>query len=210
MKQPAVTVIIPNYNNAAVIRRAIDSVLAQNFTDFELLVLDDASTDESVEVVRGYEDPRLRLLVNEENVGVAGVWNRAVREARGAWVALLDSDDSWEPDKLVRQMAFLNEHPNLAGCTCGYRHVRLDGIQIVMPREKDTRTRQVLFHNILHIGTTLVVRREVFEEIGWFDETLRRGQDTDLLLRLLEKEQLAVVPEALASVYQHTQRSADA
>jgi glycosyltransferase involved in cell wall biosynthesis len=210
MKQSAVTVIIPNYNNAAVIRRAIDSVLAQSFTDFELLVVDDASTDESVEVVRSFEDPRLRLLVNEENVGVAGVWNRAVRDARGVWVALLDSDDSWEPDKLARQMAYLRDYQDLAGCTCGYRHVRLDGEHNVIPTEKDTRIRQVLFHNILHIGTTLVVRREVFEEIGWFDETLRRGQDTDLLLRLLEKEQLAVVPEVLASVYQHTQRSADA
>lgn len=210
MKPPAVTVIIPNYNNAAVIRRAIDSVLTQSFTDFELLVLDDASTDESVEVIRSYQDPRLRLLVNEVNTGVAGVWNRAVRNARAEWVALLDSDDSWEPEKLARQMAFLQAYPTLSGCTCGYRHLCLDGTQIVVPRERDTRIRQVLFHNVLHIGTTLVVRRGVFEEIGWFDESLRRGQDTDLLLRLLAKEQLAVVPEVLASVYQHTQRSADA
>lgn len=209
MKPPSVTVIIPNYNNAAVIRRAIDSVLAQTFSDFELLVVDDASTDESFEVVRCYEDPRLRLLVNEENAGLAGVWNRAVREARAEWIALLDSDDSWQPDKLARQLAFLEVHPDLAGCTCGYRHERLDGTQIVIPKERDTRMRQVLFHNILHIGTTLVARREVFEESGWFDETLRRGQDTDLLLRLLVKERLAVVPAALATVYQHTQRSAD-
>jgi glycosyltransferase involved in cell wall biosynthesis len=206
---PTVTVIIPNFNNAAVIRRAIDSVLVQTFTNFELLVADDASTDDSVEVIRAYDDPRLRLLVNEDNVGLAGVWNRAVRAAQGEWVALLDSDDSWETDKLARQMAYLAMHPTLSGCTCAYRHVCLDGTQIVIPTERDARTRQVLFHNILHIGTTLVVRREVFEEIGWFDESLRRGQDTDLLLRLLEKERLAVVPEVLASVYQHTQRSAD-
>lgn len=210
VKSPRVTVIIPNYNNASVIRRAIESVLAQTFTNFELLVVDDASTDESVAVVRTYDDPRLRLLVNESNIGLGGVWNRAVREARGEWVALLDSDDSWEPDKLACQMEFLREHPDLAGCTCGYRHVRLDGEHMVIPTERDTQVRQVLFHNILHTGTTMVVRREVFAEVGGFDETLRRGQDTDWLLRLLVEKRLAVVPEVLASVYQHTQRSADA
>jgi glycosyltransferase involved in cell wall biosynthesis len=209
VKPPTVTAIIPNYNNAVVIRRAIDSVLAQSFSDFELLVVDDASTDESLAVIRTYDDPRLRLLVNVENVGVAGVWNRAVQEAQGEWVALLDSDDSWQPEKLSRQMAFLREHPDLAGCTCGYRHVCLDGTQIVIPTERDTRIRQVLFQNILHTGTTMVARREVFAEIGWFDETLRRGQDTDFLLRLLSRKRLAVVPAVLASVYQHTQRSAD-
>jgi glycosyltransferase involved in cell wall biosynthesis len=166
VKQPTVTVIIPNYNNAAVIRRAIDSVLAQSFSDFELLVVDDASTDESLAVIRTYDDPRLRLLVNEENVGVAGVWNRAVREARGEWVALLDSDDSWQPEKLSRQMAFLREHPGLAGCTCGYRHVCLDGTQIVIPTERDTHIRQVLFHNILHTGTTMVARGKCLQRSG--------------------------------------------
>ena len=105
-----VSVVIPAYNRERYLADAVDSVLAQTFTDFELLIVDDGSRDRTVEIAKSYRDPRIRLVRHERNRGVAAARNTGVAEARGAYVAFLDSDDVAYPDRLARQVAFLDAH----------------------------------------------------------------------------------------------------
>ena len=104
---PAVTVLLPVYNAAAFVGEAIRSVLAQTYRDFELLVIDDASTDDSEQVVRQFKDARIRYLVNESNLGITGTLNRGLSEARGDYIARMDADDICHPQRLARQAGFL-------------------------------------------------------------------------------------------------------
>lgn len=105
-----VSIIMPSYNTAKFIEETIDSVLAQTYTNWELIIVDDCSTDDTDVVVAKYEDSRIRYLKNEKNSGAAVSRNRALREAKGRWIAFLDSDDLWTPDKLEKQIRFMEEN----------------------------------------------------------------------------------------------------
>ena len=119
-----VSVIMPSYNTGRFIGESIESVMAQSYSEWELIIVDDCSTDDTDMVVGGYlADGRIRYLKNEKNSGTAVSRNRALREAKGKWIAFLDSDDVWEPEKLQRQIAFMNEN----GCHFTYtNYVEMD------------------------------------------------------------------------------------
>ena len=121
-----VSIIMPSYNTAAHIGRTIESVLAQTYTDWELLIVDDCSTDDTDEVVARYTDPRIRYMKNEKNSGAALSRNRALREAEGRYIAFLDSDDLWEPNKLSCQLRFMQEKGYAFSYT-DYRVIYTDG-----------------------------------------------------------------------------------
>lgn len=106
----SVSIIMPSYNTAKFIEETIDSVLAQTYANWELIIVDDCSTDDSDAVVAKYQDPRIRYLKNEKNSGAAVSRNRALREAKGRWIAFLDSDDLWTPDKLEKQIRFMEDN----------------------------------------------------------------------------------------------------
>lgn len=124
-----ISIIMPAHNAAAHIQAAIDSVLAQSFTDFELLILDDCSTDQTVALVQSYTDPRIQLHVLETNLGAAGTRNYGIRQAKGRYVAFLDSDDCWKPEKLTLQLAFMQENEVALSYTA-YDVMSPDGEQI--------------------------------------------------------------------------------
>ncbi|MBQ7232386.1 MAG: glycosyltransferase family 2 protein [Clostridia bacterium] len=105
-----VSIIMPNYNGAKYLKDTIDSVIAQTYSNWELLFVDDCSKDESMEIIRSYKDSRIRLLQNETNSGAAVSRNHALKEARGKWIAFLDSDDLWKKDKLLLHLQFLIEN----------------------------------------------------------------------------------------------------
>lgn len=111
----SVSVIIPTYNRAYILADAIRSVLGQSYMDFELIIVDDGSTDNTLEIVQRFSDPRIRLLVRQENGGVAAALNTGLHVARGAFIALLGSDDTWRSDKLEIQVSSLRDHPQAAG-----------------------------------------------------------------------------------------------
>ena len=104
-----VSIIMPSYNTAKFIAETIDSVLAQTYSNWELIIVDDCSKDDTDAVVAAYTDPRIHYLKNETNSGAALSRNRALREAKGRWIAFLDSDDLWLPEKLEKQIAFMEE-----------------------------------------------------------------------------------------------------
>src|SRR5690606_21065811 len=110
---PSVTVLIPFYNSEAYLEAAIDSVLRQTFTDLEVLLVDDGSTDASRAIVQGYDDPRIRMISNDKNQGVVYSRNKGVQEAKAPLVAVLDADDIAVPDRIASQYAYMNSHPQL-------------------------------------------------------------------------------------------------
>lgn len=111
-----VSIVIPSFNHAHFLGQCIESVLAQTVSEWELIIVDDASTDESVELARGYDDARIRLYVNDQNLGTYGTQNRGLELARGEIIAILDSDDFWSPTKLERQLALWSKYPSAVFC----------------------------------------------------------------------------------------------
>lgn len=184
---PAVSVIMPAYNVAPYIADAIESVLAQTFTDFELLVVDDGSTDDTGDIAARYaaSDPRIRLL-RHENRGLAAARNTALRAGRAPLFALLDSDDLWAPEFLAAQTALLAAHPDvdiLTGnaLTLGSYE---DGLPSrPYPDSRPNPDLSTILKDELSVFIMSVFRRRVYETIGGFDEMLRTNEDFDFWLR---------------------------
>ncbi|MFC4551167.1 MULTISPECIES: glycosyltransferase family 2 protein [Halorussus] len=210
-----VSVIVPTYDRADVLPRAIDSVLAQTVEDLELLVVDDASTDETPELVADYDD-RVTLLRHDENRGACAARNTGIEAAEGDYVAFLDSDDVWHEAKLERQLDRLVQEDDWVAAYCDYER-ELPGaggtfeevVAALLGNEEDKHKEggRELIGDVLAdtlvtcAGSTLVVERAVAEEIGGFDVTLDRFQDPEFVVRVLEAGKLAYVDETLVTLY---------
>lgn len=200
---PAVSVVIPLFNRAGTLARAIDSVRAQHVADWELLVVDDGSTDGGVAVAESYGDPRIRVLRHPANRGAAAARNTGVQAARGPVLAFLDSDDEWLPGMLAAQLAALGatgtDAPDLV-CTAflfsraGHRSLRI-------PRPAGTWFETFLDGCHVSPGSTLAARRSCFEAIGPLDEKLGRLEDWDWLLRAAETQRFACLERPGAMIH---------
>ena len=199
---PTVSIILPIYNRAATLRRCIESALGQRFADWEMVAVDDGSSDDSAAIVESYGDSRIRLIRHEVNRGAGAARDTAMQAARGEYFALLDSDDEWLPTKLEQQMAALGKG-NARLSSCRYEFLR-DGQTIQWPKPFDPESWERSLHRecSFGFGTTLVIHREVARRLGPFDPDLPRHEDWDWVLRAFEGgEQLAFVPEVLARVH---------
>jgi len=181
---PFVSVIIPTYNRSWSLREAIDSVLAQDRCRFELIVVDDGSTDDTPEQLRSYGD-RLTV-VRQENRGVSAARNTGIRHASGSLIAFLDSDDQWLPDKLHRQSKFFESRLDAMICQTQEIWIR-NGIR-VNPKKRHRKRSGMIFEPSLHLclvsPSAVMIRKELFEKVGLFDETLPACEDYDLWLRI--------------------------
>lgn len=201
--EPTVSVVIPAFNAAWCIRHAIDSVLAQSFPDFELIVVDDGSTDDTSEILRSYGDAL--LVVSQPNGGMSSARNAGIRNARGRYLAFLDADDRWLPAKLERQVALLDNRPELAFCAATATLEAPDG-QVVgawacQGNGTASVTEVFAAHALIAGGASSVLaRRELVQALGGFDETLFGAEDTDLWIRLAAHGGFACIPEALVVV----------
>ena len=201
---PRVSVVIPTYNRARFIGEAIDSVLAQTFTDYEIIVVDDGSTDKTLEALHPYRD-RIRYVV-KNNQGPAGARNRGVQESRGALVAFLDSDDLWLPEKLALQTARLDRRPELAMVFTEVMWVERDG-SLRPSRFRRYRPRDgfVLRETIHHpcIATqSILIKREAFDAVR-FDESLLTGEGLDFNIRLALRFPIGLVDRPLVKIRKH-------
>lgn len=183
---PLVSVVIPAYNRAGTISRAVNSVLAQDYDQFEIIVVDDGSTDTTRAVVEAMTDQRLRI-VTQPNAGVAAARNRGIAEARGELVAFLDSDDEWLPGKLADQVeCFARGSPRLGLVYTGVDWIAADGTRGVHTAEhRGWIYRDLLARNVVTgCGTTSMFQRTALELVGGFDPALPANEDYDLVLRV--------------------------
>jgi glycosyltransferase involved in cell wall biosynthesis len=200
---PRISVIIPAYNAEGFVRRAVDSVLAQSFQDFELLVVDDGSTDATREVLAAYGN-RLRLLP-KDNGGPAAARNHGLRHARGKYVAFLDADDYWQPGKLEQQVELLDAQPEIGFCSTATEVADTNGRFLnPWPCCPDAGPfPDILFMNGTVIsGSTsgVLARKHLIDELEGFDETLRGFEDPDLWIRLAARTGYRCIPEPLTVV----------
>jgi glycosyltransferase involved in cell wall biosynthesis len=183
---PDVSVIVPTRNRRDLVTISVRTALAQRGVDLEVVVADDASTDGSPEAVRALGDPRVRVIVLPERAGVSGARNRAIEGATGAWIAFLDDDDLWSPDKLRRQLDAAGEGGRgwaYAGDVNVDRHLRV--LTALPPPDPDEVMRGIERYNPVPTGASnVVVRADVLARAGGFDPGLRRTEDWDLWIRL--------------------------
>ena len=197
---PRVSVIMAAYNAERFVAEAVRSVLAQTMRDWELIVVDDASTDGTWDVLQGFTDARIVLLRNETNLGAAVTRNRALEQARGEYIAILDADDVAMPERLEKQVAFLDEHPATCAVGCWAEKVDETG-RVLEVWETPTQVAQIEFamtHTCPLLHPSALVRRDALVSVGGYDASYPCAQDYDLLVRLaLEGHRFACIPEAL-------------
>jgi glycosyltransferase involved in cell wall biosynthesis len=199
------------HNGAAHIAEAVDSVLAQSLGDFELLVVDDSSSDATREILAGYDDDRVVVLRNGENVGLTRSLNRALKEARGAYIGRHDADDRSLPERLTRQLDFLQERPDVSLCGAWARFIDESGRAAGAghpPWDSAELAAGLLSENKIFHGT-IIARRELMKTLGGYREAFRYSQDYDLYLRALASHRLANVPEELYELRFHSASISD-
>jgi hypothetical protein len=200
--QSEIDVIVPCYNVEHYVRRALDSVLAQTHQDFWIYAVNDGSTDKTMQILKTYA-PRC-ISTSQAHAGPAAARNRAIRESVSPFIAFIDADDEWLPEKLERQISLLRRNKSL-GMVCSHclisesgseenRHILVDDVP------HSGRLFQHLVRNCFVFTPTVVVRRQCLEEIGLFNEALPVSEDFNLWLRIAARWEIAILPEVLAIV----------
>lgn len=210
---PKVSVIIPAYNCAKYITEAIESVLKQTYTDFEIVVVNDGSTDNTEEVLKEYIENGIVNYIYQKNKGVSAARNRGIISAKGDYIAFLDADDFWEPEKIGQQVEAFQEYPGAGLSFSNYQKVdESKGIQQLgfCGRVDDWFNKHRVTPDLAYgwlyrelligdcvITISVLVKRAVLEEIGLFDETFKIGEDYDLWLRIAQKYPLLYINRVL-------------
>lgn len=211
MKAPVLSVCIPVYNGAEFISEAIDSVLNQDYTDFELLIIDNHSTDSTVEIVKKYNDSRIKLTVNTENIGLIPNWNKAVELAGGKYIKILPADDFIYPGCLSLQCAVLNNDPEeKISMVCSRRNIVDSKGKVLFNRgfskkkiivsgiegiNRNTRSGG----NIIGEGGAIMFRKSIIQKTGLFNSTIFYVLDLDLWYKILLHGKLCALPNTLSA-----------
>jgi len=216
---PIISVVIPSYNHAAYISTAVKSVITQTETDFELIVVDDGSTDGSLDILAGYSDPRL-MIISQENQGAHAAINRGLREANGEYLSILNSDDYFEPNRLERAVAVLQSDPNIGlvgsyiriidqfGKQIGIKHGFRDSEPWALEtpersfRAGSDLTDALLTENFWATTSNFVFTRRHYEMVGEF-LPLRYAHDWDFALRIARIAEMVMIPEPLVCYRVH-------
>jgi glycosyltransferase involved in cell wall biosynthesis len=200
---PLVSVLIPTYNRLHYLREAVESVLRQSYTNWELIVVDDGSTDGTREWVVNLAEPRIRLVEIAHSGNLGRVRNRGIAEARGELIAFLDSDDAFESRKLAAQVSALDTHPECGWSYTALTRVDTAGSVIVDPRVRRWKELsgwilvELLRFDALVDTPTVMVRRELLERVGTLDEDLLESQDYELFFRFAAASQAVALSEPL-------------
>jgi len=196
-----VTVLMPVYNDAGTVEAATESILAQTYTDWDLLIIDDGSTDQTPASLQrlARQDKRITVLRNPTNRGLAASLNIGWRQARGELIARMDGDDLCLPERLQCQVQFMTAHPEVGVLGTGVEYMDKDGRTLgrgVRPRRHEELVRKVL-RETPFFHSSVMVRRAFYEALGGYDERFQRGQDRDLWLRGRHRFRYHNLPEPL-------------
>ena len=207
--KPKVSVAIASYNHADYIRVAIDSVLNQSFQDFEIIVTDDGSTDGTADAVEAYSDERIKLKRFASNKGACFATNDAISRSQGEYIAILSSDDAFFPDKLQKQVNFLDVNPQI-GAVFSYPEM-IDELGEKLPPEEQTKQRAIfeennksqiewlwrLFHSNCLCHPSVLIRKSCYDKVGLYNPSLRSLPDYEMWVRLLQKTNIHIIREPL-------------
>jgi len=197
-----ISVVIPTYNRQQTILRAVNSVLNQTYQDLEVIVVDDCSTDDTRAVVEAIADPRVRYVCLEKNSGACTARNKGITLSRGEYIAFQDSDDEWYPNKLVKQLAALEE--NEADIVfCGFEKLYRDDMRWIHPQGLSAHfcSQEELLMTSLASTQTFLGKAEVIRDV-MFDASLPRMQDYDFIIRAAEKYRVYYLDQVLVTVYE--------
>lgn len=182
-----ISVILATYNRAEFIKRAIESVLSQSYKDFEFIIVNDACQDDTLRVLKSYNDSRIKIINNEINLGFVKSLNKAINYAKGKYIARIDDDDYWiDKDKLLKQVKFLEDNQDCVLVGCG--GIKIDNRdkelkKFLFPKE-DEEIRKMLLITNPFIHASVVYLKEAWEKVNGYDESLKLSQDFDLWAKL--------------------------
>jgi glycosyltransferase involved in cell wall biosynthesis len=200
MHKPLVSVVMPTYNRKTYLREAIKSILDQTFKDFELIIVDDGSSDGSLEIIQEFQkqDPRIILIQNDKPGGISKATNMGIRKSRGKYIAKMDSDDVSLPDRLANQVNFMEKHKDIAACGSWVETIgEIGGSVWQYPTDPNEIRCTMLFCGAI-ANPTNIVRRSVFFDLGfWYDERCFAAEDYEFWTRIVKKVKLANVPKVL-------------
>ncbi|MDI6883463.1 MAG: glycosyltransferase [Patescibacteria group bacterium] len=195
---PLVSIVIPTYNKAKHIKKAIGGVLSQTYQNLEVIVIDDGSTDNTQEVVKSFNDPRI-IYIWQENKGPAAARNTGIKKTQGKYIAFLDSDDFWLKEKLEKQVRFLEENPEVGLLGSGCYQLDEKGEVIgekIFPAENKVLQKILIKYNPF-IQSSVILRKEVFDRMGKYDENFLQSEDYELWLRIAKSHKIANLSEPL-------------
>lgn len=205
--EPRVSVILPTYNRAHLLKRAIRSVVNQTYKDFELIIVNDGSVDSTEEAIKTFDDKRI-IYIKQSNRGAAAAVNKGIESTRGKFIAFLDDDDEWLPEKLKIQMEIFEKEPSKTGVVyTGKWRIDITSnkktyapYSHILNKEGDIHKELFAYPNFVS-PVTAIVRKECLEKVGKFDETLPSGNDRDLWIRISRYYHFKYIPIALANAY---------
>lgn len=197
-----VSVIIPTYNRANLIKRAISSVARQTFKDLEIIVIDDGSEDDTDKIVQNIADSRIRYKKIDHS-GVSRARNEGIKSSRGRWIAFIDSDDEWLDTKIEKQLKYLENHPQYLACHTDEIWIK-DGVRINQGKKHKKYAGNFFLPSLkmcLISPSSIIIQRDIFTEIGGFDESFKYVEDYELWLRLTSKYEVGYINEKLVIKY---------
>lgn len=201
-----VSVIIPTYNRANILARAIDSVLCQTYENFELIIVDDKSQDNTSKIVKEFKDSRIRYYKNEKNLGGSVTRNVGIEKAKCEYIAFLDDDDSWLPTKLEKQISLIELlGPEYCGIYTGIIYYKNSKkICEKIPKKVEDMFKELLWGNCIGTTSTILLKKECLDDVGYFNEELPSAQDRELYLRLARSYKFKALREPLVRHYFHS------
>jgi glycosyltransferase involved in cell wall biosynthesis len=202
-----VSVIIPTYNRAQLLHSAIVSVLNQTYQDFEILVIDDNSKDNTQAVVKNFDDKRIRYIRHEKNKGEAGTRNTGIKHAKGTYIAFLDDDDEWLPEKLLLQVDLMRNSKPDVGCIYTGLFVvdKTKGkiLNQIIPKKRGYIYYDMFIKNYIGTPSTVLIKKECFERVNIFDEHIAFGTDYDMWIRISKEFHVDYIKKPLVLYYRH-------
>ncbi|MBZ2166167.1 glycosyltransferase family 2 protein [Methanobacterium spitsbergense] len=199
-----VSIIIPTYNRANLITRAINSILDQSYTNYEIIVVDDGSTDNTKEVIQRFNEDKINYYVHKKNRGAAAARNTGIKYSKGDFIAFQDSDDKWLPEKLEKEMdVFLEASDKIGVVYSGYWHIK-DNKKIYIPTPKVTKKEGNIHFELLKgnfVSGLSVIRKICFKKVGLYDENLPNLEDWELYIRISKYFSFKFIDEPLSIAY---------
>lgn len=201
-----VSIVMSVYNGEKYLRQAIDSILNQTFTDFEFIIVDDGSTDKTAERLRSYDDDRIVLIDNGGNIGLTKSLNKGMKIAKGKYIARMDADDVCLPERLAKQVQFLDEHPDIGVLGTGFEtidDVGTRGVKVQFSTEPGLIRWQMFFCCCV-AHPSVMVRRTVYERLGGYNPKVHQSQDYELWLRAVRETKIANLQDVLLQLRKHS------